>query len=114
MILYRNFPGINREIVEHVSCSMIDSEVGSCVKWCGRSICLMRSDCVRPVVPVRRNLLQRIARAWRIRSARQHLKQLVAYYGHIKLDLTITDSELSRWRQRIGAARVDLALAERP
>ena len=95
-------------------CPAIDSELGPCTKWCGRALCLFQSDCVRPVRAEPRTRLQRLARWWHIRNARVHLQQLVDHHQALKRGGVAGPTELARWRDRIGAARVNVAIAERP
>lgn len=98
-------------VIEHVNCPAHESELGICTTWCNRALCAKRATVV---AVVRRTILQRIARASRIRTARKHLQQLQTYHDQIARDPRTKEPTLTDWRLRIGAARVELALAEAP
>lgn len=95
------------------SCSANDTELGPCTQWCGRDICSMRSTCVRPTVAVKRPLWGQLKRWARIRRARSDLQYLEHQYRQMAGSRQYQPHQLQFIRDQVGAARVDLALAQR-
>jgi hypothetical protein len=94
-----------------MNCVASETELGPCEGYCGRSICAMRQNCVRPAFEP--SPWRKLTRPFRVWAARLALAELEQHYRNLAQAGLWGPGELAKVRQRVEAARVNLAIAQR-